>query len=74
MNSPFMKERADDLVKVVDRDTDDADKIRDMYRHVLDREPSPKELDLALSYIGGGAKLADYAQALLATNEAIFWP
>jgi len=74
MNSPFMKERAEDLVKVVDKDTDDADKIRDMYRHVLDREPSPKELDLALSYIGGGAKLAEYAQALLATNEVIFWP
>jgi hypothetical protein len=74
MNSPFMKERAEDLVKVVDKDTDDADKIRDMYRHVLDREPSPKELDYALTYIGGGAKLAEYAQALLATNEVIFWP
>jgi hypothetical protein len=74
MNSPFMKERAEDLVKVVDKDTGDNEKIRDMYRRVLDRDPSPKELDLALSYIGGGAKLADYAQALLATNEVIFWP
>jgi hypothetical protein len=78
MNSPFMKERAEDLVKAVDKDTrdaaEDAARVRDMYRRVLDRDPSPKELDLALSYIGGGAKLEEYAQALLATNEVIFWP
>jgi hypothetical protein len=74
MNSPFIKERADDLVNVVAKDADDKAKIRDMYRRVLDREPSPKELDLALSYVGGGANLAQYAQALLATNEVIFWP
>jgi hypothetical protein len=74
MNSPFMKQRAEDLVKVVDKDPDDAAKVRDMYHRVLDRDPSPKELDLALSYVGGGAKLAEYAQALLATNEVIFWP
>ncbi|MDQ1470253.1 MAG: hypothetical protein QOJ99_1733, partial [Bryobacterales bacterium] len=28
---------------------------------------------LALSYLDKGT-LADYAQALLATNEVIFWP
>ena len=39
----------------------------------LNREPSPKELDLALSYLEKGT-LAQYAQALLATNEVIFWP
>jgi hypothetical protein len=79
MNSPFMKERAEALVKVVDKDADNTAKIRDMYRHVLDRDPNPKEIDLALSYIGPGApadsaKLSQYAQALLATNEVIFWP
>jgi hypothetical protein len=74
MNSPFMKERAEDLVKVVSKDDDDKTRIRDMYRRVLDRDPSPKELDLALSYLGSGAKLSEYAQALLATNEVIFWP
>jgi hypothetical protein len=78
MNSPFIKQRAEDLVKVVDKDADNAAKIRDMYRHVLDRDPSPNELDLAMSYIGSAtapkASLAEYAQALLATNEVIFWP
>ena len=74
MNSPFMQERAADLVEargVPDRTS--AAKIRDMYRDAFDRDPTPKELDLALSYLDK-ATLAQYAQALLATNEVIFWP
>jgi hypothetical protein len=77
MNSPFMKDRSQDLVDAVQKDADNAAKVRDMYRRVLDRDPSPKELDLALSYLGSGdtsKTLAQYAQALLATNEVIFWP
>jgi hypothetical protein len=77
MNSPFIGERAQDLVKAVANDADNNAKIRDMYRRVLDRDPSAKELDLALSYIGSGdttKTFAQYAQALLATNEVIFWP
>jgi len=66
MNSPFMQERAADLVNV-------QSKIREMYNRALDRQPTPKELDLALSYMNNGT-LQDYAQALLATNEVIFWP
>jgi len=80
MNSPFMKDRSDELVELVSKDFDNTAKVRDMYRRVLDRDPGPKELDLALSYIGTSAgsdsakMLAQYAQALLATNEMIFWP
>jgi hypothetical protein len=44
-----------------------------MYRAAFSRDPTPKELDLALSYLSK-ATLAQYAQALLATNEVIFWP
>ena len=73
MNSPFMQERAADLVKVVDSHPDVQSKIREMYNRALDRQPTPKELDLALSYLNTGS-LQDYAQALLATNEVIFWP
>lgn len=73
MNSPFMEQRAADLVKCVEADADGAAKVRDMYRRVLDRDPSPKELDLALSFLNK-ATLQEYAQALLATNEVIFWP
>jgi hypothetical protein len=73
MNSGFIKDRAKDLVKLVDAETEPAAKVRAMYHRALDRDPSPKELDLALSYLNNGT-LDDYAQALLATNEVIFWP
>ncbi len=73
MNSPFMQQRAQDLVKTVESDTDVTAKVRDMYHRVFDRDPSPKELDFALSYLDKGT-LPQYAQALLATNEVIFWP
>jgi hypothetical protein len=78
MNSPFIEDRARDLVKCVESETDPAAKIREMYRHTLQRDPTPKEVDLALSYLGASAEkpgtLEQYAQALLATNEEIFWP
>jgi hypothetical protein len=73
MNSPFMQQRALDLVKRVEPEPDATLRIRDMYRAALSRDPTPNELDLALSYLGK-ASLAEYAQALLATNEVIFWP
>ena len=57
----------------VETDTDLTAKVRDMYHHVFDRDPTPKELDFALSYLDKGT-LPQYAQALLATNEVIFWP
>jgi len=73
MNSPFLKQRAESLVKRVETATDNSAKIREMYHRALDREPSGKELDLALTYLGRNS-LTEYAQALLSTNEVIFWP
>ncbi len=103
LNSPFMQERAADLVKRVspqieapapDGLSPDAaspdvaspevaspdlsgprlsSMIRDMYRAALDRDPTPKELDMALTYLGKGTPV-QFAQALLASNEVIFWP
>ena len=59
MNSPFMQERAADLVKRVDADpTITRAKIRDMYRDGSHRDPTPKELDLALSYLNKGTLAA----------------
>ena len=73
MNSPFMRERAANLVKRVDAAPDVSAKIREMYRYALNRDPAPKELDAALTFVDG-ATLAQFAQALLASNEVIFWP
>ena len=82
MNSPFLQERAAHLVKQVesrveartpDVSSDESGKVRVMYRAALNRNPTPAELDLALTYLGKGT-LAQFAQALLASNEVIFWP
>jgi hypothetical protein len=40
---------------------------------VLGREPSERELQLAGEFLESST-LVQYAQALLSTNEVIFWP
>ena len=73
MNSPFVHQLAGTLAKSVESATDPAVKIRSLYRQILSRNPTPKEIDLAMSYLGQGT-LEQYAQVLLTTNEEIFWP
>jgi hypothetical protein len=89
MNSPFIQSQAEALVKLVGaklvpakppvtaptgaKPADPAATVRALYRRVLARDPSAKELDLAMSYLAG-ATLPQYAQALLSSNEVIFWP
>ena len=69
MNSPFMKDRADDAGGSGRQGTDDTAKIRDMYRQVLDRDPSPKELDLARSSYIGRRREACGIRAGIAGNQ-----
>jgi hypothetical protein len=73
MNSAFMHEEAAALAKLAEAEPEEPAKIRLLYRRVLSRDPSPKELDLAESYLSGGT-IDQYAQILLSTNEEIFWP
>jgi hypothetical protein len=73
MNSAFMHTEAEALAKSVENETDKAEKMRILYRKILSRDPTPKEMDLALSYLSDGT-LEQYAQVLLSTNEEIFWP
>ena len=73
MNSAFLQERAGNLVKRAAADTDSSGKIRDVYRAAVGRDPTPTELDTVLTYLNNGT-LAQFAQALLASNEVIFWP
>jgi len=54
-------------------EADAESKIRALYRRVLARDPSARELDLALTYLNSST-LEQYAQALLSSNEVIFWP
>jgi hypothetical protein len=77
MNSAFMQGQAEALARRVEAEGDVPAKIRAMYRLVLARDPSARELDLAASYLIGGSlagTMQQYAQALLSSNEVIFWP
>ncbi len=73
MNSPFMRDQAAALVAGVSKEPDVDAKLRAMYHKVLARDPSERELDLAGNYLATGT-MTNYAQALLCTNEVIFWP
>jgi hypothetical protein len=73
LNSSFMHDQAEALAKSVETEPSSAEKMRSLYRKILARDPSPKELDLAVSYLSEGT-LEQYAQVLLSTNEEIFWP
>ena len=74
MNSPFIHKLAGTLAKSVEAEPDNAAKVRALYRKILARDPSAKELDLAVSYLEPGRRSTQYAQVLLSTNEEIFWP
>jgi hypothetical protein len=69
----FIQKQAATLAQGVEKEPDDAAKLRSLYRRVLARDPDAQEMDLAMSYLPRGT-LAQYAQVLLFTNEEIFWP
>ena len=73
MNSSFMREEARVLAASVEQEADNPAKIRSLYRKIVSRDPSSKELDLALSYLSHGTA-EQYSHILLSTNEVIFWP
>jgi len=73
MNGAFMKNQANLLAKSVEPEPDNNARLRALYRKVLARDPSPKELDLGLTYLATG-DIANYAHVLLSTNEVLFQP
>ncbi len=73
MNSEFVQERAVALAKSAEGESDINAKVREMYRRLLGRDPDESEVRLAEGFLEKST-LAQYAQALLATNEVIFWP
>ena len=73
LNSSFFFDSAAAISKVVGNLPTELTRMRELYRRLLSRDPSPQELDLALSFLAKGT-LEQYAQVLLATNEEILWP
>ena len=73
------------LAKQVESKATPEETIQTLYRKVFARDPSRDEIALGVKYLSGapgknvenvapGENVARYAQALLATNEMIFWP
>ena len=73
MNSAFMEDQASNLAEVVEK-VPQGDRIAMTYRKVFGRDPGPSEVKLGADYLAGGGTLAQYAQALLSSNEVQFWP
>ena len=73
MNGTFIREQAAALAKTLESEPDATAKLRSLYRKILARDPTAKELDFALTYLSQST-LAEYAEVLLSTNEEIFWP
>ncbi len=73
MNSGFIQTQASALAKAVANRSTPEEKIRALYRKVFARDADAEEIELGVKYLAG-ADVARYAQALLATNEVIFWP
>jgi hypothetical protein len=73
MNSTFVQDRAEALIKHVENEADQPAKINAMYRRLFGRDPTDHECQLGEQFLEKSS-LAQYAQALLSTNEVIFWP
>jgi len=73
MNSGFVQGLAAELAKAVEGTPATADTIKSLYRRVFARDANPDEVAVGIQYLET-ASVARYAQALLATNEMIFWP
>jgi hypothetical protein len=73
MNSSFVQEQATALAEQVAAETSPEAKIHALYRRIFSRTAAADEVALGVRYLAA-ADTARYAQALLSTNEVIFWP
>jgi cytochrome c553 len=76
MNSGFVQEQAAALAEQVQAEPTTEAKIEALYRKIFARQASAEELALGVQYLTKAAdnNLKRYTQALLSTNEVIFWP
>ena len=78
LNSEFIQEQASALAaRVASRCSDrgDACRVEQAFRLTLAREPTPEEIELAMSFLASGPNaLADFALTLLNRNEFVYRP
>ena len=61
------------FAKAVEAEPETTGKVRALFRKIFARDPSAADMDRGATYLAQ-ATLAEYAQALLSSNEVIFWP
>jgi hypothetical protein len=71
LNGTFVRAQATRLAKAIDNEPSTEARIRALYRKVLARDPSPKELAIANGYLAQ-SDIASFAHVLLSTNEVLF--
>jgi hypothetical protein len=74
MNSFFMQTQASALASGVEKQPAGDARVQAMYRQVYGRDANKAELMRAADYFAAGGTPVQYAQALLSTNEVLFWP
>lgn len=77
LNNPFMIEQAKALAARVSREPSDRKKVERLYRICFARPPEPAEAEAGLRFLAKAestelSRLAQYAQALLASNEMLY--
>jgi hypothetical protein len=71
MNGTFFHTQAAAVAQLVESEPDALARLKALYRRILARDPSAKEIDLGLSFLAEGT-LQEYAKVMLATNEVLF--
>jgi hypothetical protein len=81
MNSPFAHQASEHLALALPQNGTTADRIAELYRRTLSRDPDTRELALALDFIMNAETTATFtsadawtqlAQVLLLSNEFLF--
>jgi hypothetical protein len=70
LNGPFVQAQAAQLAASLPA-AGQREQVEELYRKALSRNPTPKEMDLALSYLAG-SPVDEFALVLLSTNEVLF--
>jgi len=76
MNDPFVMGESERLGKLLRemRVTDDKERVVELYRRALTRDPNPREVERAAAFVRQGASWAELAHAMFAMKEFLYVP
>lgn len=73
LNSPFVMARAEALAKSLEAEADEpSERVQLAYRKLFQRDPTPREQELGVSFLRDNADLGHYTHVLLTSNEFLY--